>query len=106
MKIKKGDKVKVIAGADRGTIAEVKQVFPKANKIVVEGVKVAKKHSKPTNENPDGGIVDKEMPVNVSNVMLYEEKGKKASRVGFKVDGDKKTRIYKKSGNAVKGAKK
>ena len=61
---------------------------------------------KPSNANPDGGIVDKEMPIDASNVMLYDAKAKKPSRVGFKVDGKKKTRITKKSGTAVKGDKK
>ena len=106
MKIKKGDKVQVIAGADRGTVAEVKAVFPKTGKLIVEGVNVAKKHMKPSNANPDGGIVDKEMPINASNVELIDAKAKKPSRVGFKVDGKKKTRITKKSGSAVKGDKK
>ena len=106
MKIKKGDKVQVIAGADKGTVAEVKAVLPKVNKIIVEGVNIAKKHSKPSNDVPDGGIVDKEMPINASNVMLVDAKAKKPSRVGFKVEGGKKTRITKKSGNAVKGDKK
>ena len=84
MKIKKGDKVIVIAGADKGTVGEVVAVFPKANKIIVEGVNVAKKHEKPNATNEDGGIVNKEMPINVSNVMLYDSKAKKGSRIGFK----------------------
>ena len=106
MKIKKGDKVQVIAGADKGTVAEVKAVLPKENKVIVEGVNVAKKHMKPSNANPDGGIVDKEMPIDASNVMVYDAKAKKPSRIGYKVEGNKKTRITKKSGNAVKGDKK
>ena len=65
MKIKKGDKVIVIAGADKGTVGEVVAVFPKANKVIVEGVNVAKKHEKPNAVNEDGGIVNKEMPINV-----------------------------------------
>ena len=107
MKIKKGDKVQVIAGADKGVVAEVVAVLPKSNRVIVEGVNVAKKHQKPNNENPDGGIVNKEMPINASNVMLYDPKAKKVSRVAYKVD-DKgnKTRIYAKSKTAVKGAKK
>ena len=107
MKIKKGDKVIVIAGADKGTVGEVIAVFPKANKIVVEGVNIAKKHQKPNNENPDGGIINKEVPINASNVMLYDSKAKKASRVAYKLD-DKgnKTRIYAKTKAAVKGDKK
>ncbi len=107
MKIKKGDKVKVIAGADKGTIAEVKATLPKTNKVIVEGVNVAKKHLKPSNANPDGGIVDKEMPIDASNVMVYDAKAKAASKIGFKVDAKgNKTRVYKKSGAEIKGGKK
>ena len=106
MKIKKGDKVQVITGKDKGTVGEVMRVFPNDNKVIVEGVHVAKKHLKPTQANPDGGIVDKEMPIDASNVMLYDPKAKKGSRVGFKDEKGVKTRVYKKSGTAVKGAKK
>jgi len=106
MKIKKGDKVQVIAGKDKGTVAEVQAVLPKSNRVIVEGVNVAKKHQKPNNANPDGGIVNKEMPINASNVMLYDSKAKKVSRVGYKDEKGTKTRVYKKSGTAVKGAKK
>ena len=106
MKIKKGDKVKVIAGADKGTIAEVKAVLPKENKVIVEGVKIAKKHLKPNTNDGEGGIVNKEMPIDASNVMVYDSKAKKASRVGFKDVKGTKTRIYKKSGAEIKGGKK
>lgn len=106
MKIKKGDKVKVITGSDKGTIAEVTAVFPKENKVIVEGVNVAKVAQKPSQANPDGGIISKEMPINASNVMLYDSKSKSASRVGFRVEKDVKVRYYKKSGTTVKGGKK
>lgn len=107
MKIKKGDKVKVIAGAYKGTVAEVKQAFPKEGKVIVEGVNMVKKHMKPTQANPDGGIVEKEAKIDVSNVMAYDEKAKTASRVGYKFvenkDGSQsKVRYYKKSGNVIK----
>ena len=72
MKIKKGDKVQVITGKDKGTVAEVLAAFPKADKIVVEGVNVRRIHQKPSNANPDGGIADKECPIHVSNVKLAE----------------------------------
>lgn len=85
MKIKKGDKVQVIAGQDKGTVGEVKAAFPKTNKIIVKGVNVRKKHEKPNQINPDGGIVDKEMPIDASNVKLDE--GKKAKK---KAKGGKK----------------
>ena len=106
MKIKKGDKVQIIAGACKGQVAEVTAVFPKTGKVVVEGVNVAKKSMKPSQANPDGGIVDKEMPIDASNVMLYDSKAKKASRVGYKVENGTKTRVYKKSGAVVKEGKK
>ena len=69
MRIKKGDKVKVITGAYKGTIGEVKAVFPKEDRVIVEGVNMVKKHLKPTQANPDGGIVEKEAKIHVSNVM-------------------------------------
>lgn len=107
MKIRKGDKVKVITGAYKGTIGEVLQAFPKEDKVIVEGVNMVKKHMKPTQANPDGGIVEKEAKIHVSNVMLYDEKEKVASRVGYRMktekDGtQKKVRYYKKTGNEVK----
>lgn len=92
MKIKKGDKVQVIAGQDRGTVGEVKLVMPRSNRIIVEGVNVRKKHEKPSQVNPDGGIVNKEMPINASNVKLQEGKTKKASKKA----ADKKSKGGKK----------
>ncbi|MEG0238905.1 50S ribosomal protein L24 [Anaerorhabdus sp.] len=106
MKIKKGDKVKVITGHYKGTIGEVTAVFPKEEKVIVEGVNLIKKSLKPTQANPEGGIIEKEAPIHVSNVMAYDSKAKAASRVGYKADGDKKVRVYKKSGAEIKGGKK
>lgn len=110
MKIRKGDKVQVITGAYKGTVGEVVRAFPKEDKVIVEGVNIVKKHMKPTQENPEGGIVEKEAKIHVSNVMLYDEKAKEASRVSIKeevVDGKKiKTRVFKKSGNELKAKKK
>ncbi len=81
MKIKKGDKVKVIAGDDKGVVAEVVAALPRSRRVIVEGVNVVKKHAKPSNAYPDGGIVSKEMPISVSNVKLAEaKKDKKASK--------------------------
>lgn len=102
MKIKKGDKVQVITGSYKGTVGEVKKVFPKTNKVVVEGVAIAKKHLKPTQINPEGGIVEKEAAIDASNVMLVDSKAKKPSRVGYRIEKDKKVRYYKKSGTTVK----
>lgn len=107
MKIKTGDEVKVISGHYKGTISTVTKVFPKENKIIVEGVNMVKKSQKPSQANPEGGIVEKEAKIDASNVMLYDRKAKSASRVGFKVDENgNKSRYFKKSGNEVKEEKK
>ena len=107
MRIKKGDKVQVIAGAYKGTVAEVTKVFPKDSKVIVEGVNIVKKHMKPTQANPDGGIIEKEMPIHISNVMAYDEKAKTASKIRYEIKEDKKgykqkVRGYKKTGATVK----
>ena len=102
MKIKKGDQVKVITGKYKGTIGEVLQVFPKEDKVIVEGVNIAKKHLKPSQQNPDGGIVEKLLPIHVSNVMAYDKKSKQASRIGYAVEKGEKVRVYKKTGKVVK----
>ena len=99
MKIKKGDKVQVIAGQDKGTVAEVIAVFPKENKVVVEGVNMVTKHTKPSAANQNGGIIQKEAPIDLSNVM-YVHKGQ-ATRVGFKVEGGKKVRFAKSTGDVI-----
>ena len=108
MKIKTGDTVKVISGHYKGTVSEVKAVDPKNNKVIVEGVNMIKKSLKPSQQNPEGGIIEKEAPIDASNVMLYDKKAKAASRVGYKFNekGEKK-RVFKKSGEEVdKGGKK
>ena len=102
MKIKKGDKVQVITGSYKGTVGEVLKVYPKTNKVVVEGVAIAKKHLKPSQINPEGGIVEKEAAIDASNVMLFDEKAKKPTRVGFKVEKGEKVRVAKKSGTVIK----
>lgn len=103
MKIKKGDKVKVIAGKDKGVVAEVVAVLPKLNKVVVEGVNVRKKHQKPSNDNPDGGIVNKEAPIAISNVKLAD--GKKAAKKTTAKKAEKKPAAKKTTKKAVKGDK-
>ena len=100
MKIKKGDSVKVIAGSSKGKEAKVISVDAKANKVVVEGVNVITKHEKPSASNPNGGIVTKEAPIDISNVMLVSDG--KATRVGFKVEDGKKVRVAKKTGKVIK----
>ena len=106
MKIKTGDEVKVISGHYKGTVSTVTRVFPKENKIIVEGVNMVKKSLKPSQANPEGGVVEKEAKIDASNVMLYDRKAKSASRVGFKFEDGKKVRVFKKSGNVVKEEKK
>ena len=99
MKIKKGDTVKVIAGKDAGTEGKVLSVDMKNSKVLVEGINMVTKHAKPSQANPNGGIVQKEAPIDISNVMLVF-KGK-ATRVGFKMDGDKKVRFAKSTGEVI-----
>ena len=106
MKIKVGDKVKVITGHYKGTIGEVKAVGHKSEKVIVEGVNIVKKHIKPTQQNPDGGIVEQEAPIHVSNVMIYDSRSKKVARVGYKFEDGKKIRINKRTGKEIKGGKK
>jgi len=103
MKIKKGDKVIVLAGKDKGKTGEVVRSLPKFGKVVVSGVNISKKHSKNRfNTDKKGEVVDKTMPLDVSNVSLVDSKSGKATRVGYKVDGDKKIRVAKKSGQEIK----
>ena len=98
-KIKKGDTVKVIAGKDNGKEGKVLSVDAKNNKVVVEGVNVIKKHTKPSVANQNGGIVTREAAIDASNVM-YVHKGK-ATRVGFKIENDKKVRFAKTTGEVI-----
>lgn len=103
MKIKKGDKVIVLAGKDKGKTGEVMRSFPKLAKVIVSGVNVSKKHVRSRfNADQKGEIVDKTMPIDVSNVSLVDAKTNKATRVGYKLDGDKKVRVAKKSGQEIK----
>lgn len=99
LKIKKGDTVKVIAGKDKGTEGKVISVDIKNGKVVVEGVGIVTKHTKPSAANQNGGIVQKEAPIDISNVM-YVHKGT-PTRVGFKMDKDKKVRYAKSTGDII-----
>ena len=98
-KIKKGDTVKVIAGKDKDKEGKVLTVDQKNNKVVVEGVNMITKHSKPSAANPNGGIIQREAAIDASNVMLVHEG--KATRVGFKMEGDKKVRYAKATGKVI-----
>ena len=97
MKIKKGDTVKVIAGKDKDKEGKVLAV--KDGKVLVEGVNMVTKHTKPSAANQQGGIVNKEAPIDASNVMLVVQG--KATRVGFKMEGDKKVRVAKATGEVI-----
>lgn len=100
-KIKKDDKVKVIAGKDKGKEGIVLSVNYKKNTVNVDGVNIAKKHQKPTSEDNKGGIIDKDMPIHISNVMVIDSKGT-PTKVGYKVEDSKKVRVSRKSGSELK----
>ena len=99
MKIKKGDMVKVIAGKDKDKEGKVIAVNQKTGKVIVEGVNMLTKHTKPSAQNQNGGIVHQEAPIDISNLM-YVHNGK-TTRVGFKIEGDKKVRIAKSTGEVI-----
>jgi len=102
MKILKGDKVVVISGKDKGKTGIVQAVYPKVNKVVVEGVNVHKKHRKPSQNNPEGSINEIYVPIDASNVAVVDPKTKKPTRVGYGLDKNgKKIRIAKKSGSKL-----
>jgi large subunit ribosomal protein L24 len=98
MKIRKGDRVVVLAGKDKGKEGTVKTALPKESKVVVEGVNVAKRHRKPTKAMEQGGIIDIEMPIHVSNVALIDPDGK-PTRVGYRINADgTKVRVSRRTG--------
>lgn len=99
LKIKKGDTVKVIAGKDNSAEGKVLSVDAKKHKVLVEGVNMITKHEKPSQSNPNGGIVQREAPIDISNVMLLV-KGK-PTRVGFRVEDGKKVRFAKSTGEVI-----
>lgn len=100
LKIKSGDTVKVIAGDHKGSEGKVLEVLRDKNKAIVEGVNLVKKHTKPNAQNPQGGIVEKEAAIHISNLSLLTKKGE-TTRVGYKMDGDKKVRFSKKSNEVI-----
>jgi large subunit ribosomal protein L24 len=101
-KIKKGDRVVVLTGKDKGRQGAVLQVLPKEQRVLVEGLNIAQRHTKPSQNDPQGGIKNKEAPLHVSNVAVVDSKGK-PTRVGFRVDGDKKVRFAKTTGEVING---
>ncbi len=103
-RIRKGDRVEVITGADKGKRGEVLRVMPKDNRAVVQGVRMATKHTKPTGMGQPGGIVEIEAPMHLSNLMLVDPKTDKKTRVGFRVlDDGRKVRIAKPGGGVIEG---
>ncbi|MDQ0856733.1 50S ribosomal protein L24 [Metabacillus dongyingensis] len=101
MHVKKGDKVMVISGKDKGKQGVVLAAFPKKDRVLVEGINIMKKHSKPSQANPQGGILSQEAPIHVSNVMPLDPKSGEPTRVGFKVVDGKKVRVATKSGETL-----
>ena len=107
MKIRKNDNIIVIAGNSKGSTGKVLKVFPKKNRVIVEGVNLRKRHTKPNQANPQGGIIEMEAPIEVSNVMLIDPKTNESTRVGSKIIIDDKTgkkkivRVSKKTGEML-----
>ena len=101
-KIKKGDRVMVLAGRDKGRQGNVLKVLPKDDRVVVEGLNMVQRHTRPTQGDPQGGIKNKEASLHLSNVAIVDSNGK-PTHVGFKVDGDKKVRIAKTTGEVING---
>ena len=102
MKIRKGDTVKVISGNARGKIGKILKVFPEADRVIVEGVNLIKRHMRPTRKNRKGGIIEKEGTINASNVAYYDTRSNTVSRLGHRILTDgKKVRINKKTGEII-----
>lgn len=100
LKIKKGDQVVVLTGEDKGKTGEVVKTMPKEGKVVVQGINLVKRHTRPS-QTTTGGIVTKEAPINASNVALVDPKTNKATKVGYKVVDGKKVRVARKSGEVI-----
>ncbi|HLW39278.1 MAG: 50S ribosomal protein L24 [Bacteroidetes bacterium] len=101
LKIKSGDTVVVIAGDHKGSEGKVLRVLPEKNKAIVEGVNIVSKHEKPSTQNPQGGISKREAPIHISNLSLIDSKSGKPTRVGYRMENDKKIRFSKKSNQAI-----
>ena len=101
-KIKKGDRVVLLAGKDKGRSGNVIRVLPKDNRVFVQGLNLVKRHTRPTQADPQGGIKSKEASLHLSNVAIADSDGK-PTRVGFRIDGDKKVRVAKSTGEVING---
>ena len=103
-RIRKGDTVVVVTGADRGKRGEVRAVNPTEGRAIVEGVHLVKRHTKPSQQNTEGGIITKEAPIQLSNIAVADPKSGKPTRVGFKtLDDGRKVRVAKRSGDLIDG---
>jgi len=100
-KIKTGDQVVVLAGKDKGAKGKVIKIIKDKDRVIVEGVNMIKKHVKPSTENPQGGIVEKEAPLHISNLAVVDPKTGEATRVGYEIKDGKKVRVSKKSGEVI-----
>ncbi len=99
MKIRKGDRVQVLSGKDRGKEGVVSRALPKADKVIVDGVNIARKHQKPTRQSQQGGIIEKDMPIHVSNVAIVSPGDGKPTRVGYRITTEGlKIRVCKRTG--------
>jgi len=102
-KIKKGDRVVILTGKDKGRQGAILRVMPKDERVVVEGLNMVQRHTRPTQGDPQGGIKSKEAPLHVSNVALVDPKSGGPTRVGFRIEDGKKVRFAKKSGEVLNG---
>jgi large subunit ribosomal protein L24 len=103
-RLRKDDRVVVITGSDRGRQGRVLKVYRETNRVLVEGINVVKRHTRPTPKNPEGGIIEKEMPIHISNVMLWDDKEDARTRVRYELDKEgKKVRVTAKSGSVLEG---
>jgi len=101
MHVKKGDKVKVLSGKDRGKQGTILEAYPKKQRVLVEGINMVKIHAQPSQDNPQGGILNQEAPIHVSNVMPIDPKSGEPTRVGYEIRDGKKVRIARKSGEPL-----
>lgn len=107
VKIHKNDNIVVIAGNDSGKTGKVLKVFPKKSRVIIEGINIRKRHTKPTQNNPQGGIIEKEAPIHISNIMLLDPKSNEPTRIGTQIILDEKTgkkkrvRVSKISGEMI-----
>ncbi|MCO0832544.1 50S ribosomal protein L24 [Fructobacillus sp. W13] len=101
MFVKTGDKVRVIAGKDKGKEGTVTKTVESKNRVLVEGVNLVKKHQKPSNEYPQGGVINTEAPIHASNVQVLDPSTNEPTKVGYKFEDGKKVRFAKKSGNKL-----